>query len=455
MNKKKRINNNEKSTVTRRRFLGSTAAGAALFTVVPRHVLGGAGYTPPSEKLDIACIGAGGKGSSDVRGVSSENIVALCDVHESHAAGTFKRFPKAKKYKDFRKMLDAEKSIDAVTVSTPDHTHAVAAMKAIRMGKHVYCQKPLTHTVYEARKLAQAARDEGVATQMGNQGHASERTRRVCEFIRGGAIGPVHEVHVWTDRPSNGLFREYWPQGVDRPSETPGVPPDLDWDLWLGPAPHRPYHSAYAPFRWRGWWDFGTGALGDIGCHALDPVFRALDLKAPLSVQATSTRVNKETYPLGSMVRYRFGAREGMPPVELTWYDGGLKPPRPPEMEHGVEMGSGGTMYVGEKGVMHGLRIMPETRRKEFEEPEKTLPRSIGHYAEWLEACKGGQPAGSNFVDTAGLLTEAVLLGNIALRMGLREKLTKQVLEWDSPGLRITNLDDANEYLHRSYRDGW
>jgi len=455
MNKKKRINNNEKSTVTRRRFLGSTAAGAALFTVVPRHVLGGAGYTPPSEKLDIACIGAGGKGSSDVRGVSSENIVALCDVHESHAAGTFKRFPKAKKYKDFRKMLDAEKSIDAVTVSTPDHTHAVAAMKAIRMGKHVYCQKPLTHTVYEARKLAQAARDEGVATQMGNQGHASERTRRVCEFIRGGAIGPVHEVHVWTDRPSNGLFREYWPQGVDRPSETPGVPPDLDWDLWLGPAPHRPYHSAYAPFRWRGWWDFGTGALGDIGCHALDPVFRALDLMAPLSVQATSTRVNKETYPLGSMVRYRFGAREGMPPVELTWYDGGLKPPRPPEMEHGVEMGSGGTMYVGEKGVMHGLRIMPETRRKEFEEPEKTLPRSIGHYAEWLEACKGGQPAGSNFVDTAGLLTEAVLLGNIALRMGLREKLTKQVLEWDSPGLRITNLDDANEYLHRSYRDGW
>jgi predicted dehydrogenase len=308
--------------------------------------------------------------------------------------------------------------------------------------------------VFEARKLAEAARENKVATQMGNQGQASEETRRVCEFIQDGAIGSVHEVHVWTDRPSRGLFGEYWLQGVDRPIETPPVPKDLDWDLWLGPAPHRPYHPDYVPFRWRGWWDFGTGALGDIGCHSLDPVFRALKLGAPRSVQAASTRVNKETYPLGSMVQYRFDARGKMPQVKLTWYDGGLKPPRPQAMEDGVEMESGGTLYVGEKGVMLGLRIMPESRRKAYKEPRKTLPRSIGHYEEWIEACKGGDPPGSNF-SIAGPLTEAVLLGNVALRMELREKLTRQVLEWDSEKLMITNLPEANRFIHRSYRDGW
>lgn len=446
--------------ISRRKFLGSAAAGAALFTIVPRHVLGGVGYTPPSEKLNIACIGIGGKGRSDVQGVAGENIVALCDVHEGHAAGTFKRYPDAKKYNDFRKMLDENPEIDAVTVSTPDHTHAVAAMRAIKMGKHAYCQKPLTHTVFEARALAEAAREHKVATQMGNQGHASEETRRICEFIWNGAIGPVREVHVWTDRPSRGLFNEYWPQGVGRPEETPAVPDDLKWDLWLGPAPQRPYHPAYAPFRWRGWWDFGTGALGDIGCHALDPVFRALRLGAPLTVQATSTRVNKETYPLASMVRYRFGARDSssasveMPPVTVTWYDGGLKPPRPAELDPGIEMGSGGTLYVGDKGMMLGLMILPESRRLEFEPPPRTIPRSIGHYKEWIEACKGEEAAGSNF-DISGPLTEAVLLGNVALRTEVREPLTKQVLRWDSEKMQFTNLPDANRFIHREYRDGW
>jgi predicted dehydrogenase len=348
----------------------------------------------------------------------------------------------------------------------------------MRMGKHVYCQKPLSHSVLEARRLAEAAREHGVATQMGNQGQASEHTRRVCELIWDGAVGPVHAVHVWTDRPARGLFNEYWPQGIGRPGDEPAVPEDLDWDLWLGPAPSRPFHPAYHPFRWRGWWDFGTGALGDIGCHALDPVFRALKLGAPESVQASSTPVNTETYPRASMVQYRFGARgavtsrtdfdprsgfdvrgsdrspAALPPVTLTWYDGGMKPPRPAELDDGVEMGSGGTLYVGEKGVMLGTQIFPRSRREEYEPPPQTIPRSIGHYEEWIEACKGGAPTGSRF-DVSGPLTETVLLGNVALRRELREKLCRQALEWDSSELRFTNLPEADDFVHRAYREGW
>jgi len=443
-----------KQTISRRRFLGGAAAGAALFTIVPRHVLGGPGYTPPSEKLNIAAVGVGGKGSSDVDSVKSENIVALCDVHDSRGAGTFERYPGARRYRDFRVMLEREKGIDAVIVSTPDHTHAVVAMAAMALGKHVYVQKPLTHSVYEARRLAEAARKHGVATQMGNQGQASERTRRVCELIQDGAIGAVHAVHVWTDRPARGLFETYWPQGIGRPEKKPPVPDDLAWDLWLGPAPARPYHGAYAPFRWRGWWDFGTGALGDIGCHSLDPVFRALRLGAPLSVQATSTRVNEETYPLASIVTYGFGARGELPPVKLTWYDGGLKPPRPAELGEGVETGTNGTLYVGESGVMLGETIYPESRRDSYTPAPKTIPRSPGHYREWLAACKGGAPAGANF-DFAGPLTEAVLLGNVALRKRLREQLTEQVLEWNPKELTFTNLPEADECLRRPYREGW
>jgi predicted dehydrogenase len=313
--------NNKK--LSRRDFIGAAGAVAA-FTIVPRRVLGGPGNTPPSEKLNIAGIGVGGQGASDLQALESQNIVALCDVDWRHADGTFKRYPNAKKYKDFREMLDKEdKNIDAVVVATPDHVHAPASMAAIKRGKHVYCEKPLTHSVYEARMIAEAAREHKVATQMGNQGQAGEETRLLREYIWDGAIGPVREAHVWTDRPLNGLDKVYWPQGVDRPTDRPKAPDTLDWDLWLGPAPERPYNPAYLPFVWRGWWDFGTGALGDIGCHALDPVFRVLKLGHPTSVEAISTLVNNETYPVASMVHYQFPARGDMPAVRLTWYDGG------------------------------------------------------------------------------------------------------------------------------------
>jgi predicted dehydrogenase len=351
-------------------------------------------------------------------------------------------------------MLEKQNDIDAVVVATPDHLHAVVSMTAIKMGKHVYCEKPLTHTVYEARQLAKAAREYGVATQMGNQGQASERTRRISEMIWAGAMGPVREVHVWTDRPLKGIHGVYWPQGVGRPEGAPNVPSTLDWDLWLGPAQERSYHSAYLPFKWRGWWDFGTGALGDIGCHAMDPIFRALKLGHPTSVSASNSLVNEETYPAASIVNYRFPARGDMPSVELTWYDGGMRPTRPPELEDGRMMGTTGTLFIGDKGKMLDGVLIPESKRKAFVSPPKTLPRSIGHYKEWIEACKGGKPAGSNF-QFAGHLTEVVLLGNIALRKNLKESLSRTRLQWDGANLQFTNMPEANQYLHKTYRKGW
>lgn len=472
--------------ISRRSFLRGTALASTAFMIVPSHVLGLNGKVPPSEKLNIAGIGIGGQGGVDLEQLSSENIVALCDVDAAHAAHTFKKYPKAKVHTDFRKMLEEQKDIDAVMVATPDHLHAFVSMTAIKLGKHVYCEKPLTHSVWEARQIAAAAREHKVATQMGNQGQASEDTRRLCEFIMDNAIGPVREVHIWTDRPSNGLFNEYWPQGITRPKDTPPVPSSLDWDLWLGPAPSRPYNPAYLPFKWRGWWDFGTGALGDIGCHAMDPVFRALKLGAPLpvgwsnadfpvgkkpdagkahyplSVQASSTRVNTETYPLASMVTYEFPARGEMPPLKLIWYDGNLRPPRPPELEEDQEMGANGHLLIGDKGKIlslrgqgrRGFQLIPQKRAKEYGDPPKKLPRSIGHHKEWIEACKGGQPAGSNF-DWAGPLTETVLLGNVALRPEMREELTMKKLLWDGPQTGFTNCDGANKFLETDYRQGW
>jgi Oxidoreductase family, C-terminal alpha/beta domain len=276
----------------------------------------------------------------------------------------------------------------------------------------------------------------------------------LSELVWSGVIGPVREAHIWTDRPSNGLFKEYWPQGVNRPTETPAVPETLDWDLWLGPAPYRPYNPAYLPFRWRGWWDFGTGALGDIGCHAFDPVFRALKLGPAIDVQASSTRVNEESFPLASMVTYHFPARGDMPPLKLTWYDGGLRPPRPDELEEDQLMGDNGRLLVGDNGKILGNRVIPEAKRREQKDVPKTLARSIGHYKEWIEACKGGKPGGSNF-DWAGPLAETVLLGNAALRLHLREELTRKKLLWDSQGFRFTNSEDATKYLRREYREGW
>jgi len=445
------------SSLNRRQFIRGAALASTGLLILPSRVLGRGGFKSPNEKLNLAGIGIGGQGGHDLSELASENIVALCDVDAAHAGGVFHRYPEAKVYQDYRKMLEAQKDIDAVVIATPDHQHAIIAMAAMRHGKHVYCEKPLTHTVWEAQQLTTAARAHHVATQMGNQGQASEETRRLCEFILDDAIGPVREAHVWTDRPSNGLFNEYWPQGVERPKDTPPVPKTLEWDLWLGPAPERPYHPIYLPFRWRGWWDFGTGALGDIGCHAFDPVFRALKLGQPLSVEASSTRVNKETYPLASMVTYHFPARGEMPPVKFVWYDGGLRPPRPEELEPGEKMGANGHLLIGDKGKIlnqEGYRLLPKKRAKEYGDPPKKLPRSIGHHKEWIAACKGGQPGGSNF-DWAGPLTEVVLLGNVALRLQLREELTTKKLLWDGANRRFTNSDTANEFLKTEYRKGW
>ena len=443
------------ASMSRRRFVGSAAVAAAPFLLVPRHVLGGAGNTPPSEKLNIAGIGAGGKGASDLGDVRSENIVALCDVDDERAAETYKRFDKAKRYHDFRKMLEKEdKNIDAVVVATPDHIHAVASIMAIKMGKHVYCEKPLTRTVREARAVAEAAREAKVATQMGNQGMAFEGNRLINEWIWDGAIGPVREVHVWTDRPTH-FGKMLWEQGVERPQDTPPVPDTLDWDLWLGPAPHRPYHPAYAPFAWRGWWDFGSGGLGDMGVHDIAPVFSALKLGAPTSVHSRSTLVFEESLPVASTVHYEFAARDDMPPVRLHWYDGGMVPARPEELEDGRELDrEDGVIFVGDKGkiLVEGWggktpMLIPQSKMESYQQPPKTLPRSIGHHKEWIEACKGRGTTRSNF-DFAGPLTEALLLGTISVRTGKR-------LEWDSETMQITNVPEANDLLHYKYRQGW
>jgi predicted dehydrogenase len=457
-------NEPSRNRMPRRRFLGNAILGAMGLTIVPRHVLGGGGQTPPSDRLNIAGVGMGGQGTGLIQRFAEHNIVALCDVDDRNAAQAYERFPQAKRYRDFRRMLEQQDDIDAVVVATTDNLHAPVAMMAMRMGKHVYCEKPLTHTIVEARTLAEAAREHKVATQMGNSGQAAEGTRRNAEYIADGAIGPVREVHVWTDRPLG-----WWPQGIARPTDTPPTPATLDWDLWLGPAPQRPYHSAYLPFVWRGWRDFGTGALGDMGCHAFDPVFRALRLGHPTSVSASSTELNSETYPSASMVHYDFPARDDWPPVRLTWYDGGLKPTWPDGAGPAQRLGSGGVMYVGDKGVLlTGQRnvptLWPESRQHEYEPPAKSLARSIGHHAEWIEACKGGPPAGADF-QFASLVTQVVLLGNIALRIddgstsGRRRRSRSPEplgqLEWDGENMKITNVPEANQYLHREYRQGW
>jgi hypothetical protein len=443
------------SGMKRRQFLGYAAAAAGI-TVVPRHVLGGAAGKAPSEKLNIAGIGVGGRGLGDVKSVPDENIVALCDVDERHAGAAFKDFPKARVHRDYRKMLEEQKDIDAVIIATPDHLHAVISLAAMQLGKHVYCEKPMAHTIHEARVLAEAAGTYKVATQMGNQGNAGEGVRLISEWIQDGAIGPVREVHAWTNKP-------VWPQGIDRPQDSPPVPPTLDWDLWLGPAPERPYHPCYLPFKWRGWWDFGCCALGDMGCHVLNNIFVPLKLGYPTSIEAHSTKVTKETGPLASIIYYRFPAREKMPPVKVTWYDGGMMPEWPEELEPNRRMGDNeGVIFVGEKGKLtctcygDSPRLIPETRMREYQRPPKSLPRSIGHHKEWVAACKGGAPAGSNF-QAARLLTEAVLLGNVAIRAAQKfdQNGYRVCLDWDGPNMKITNMPEAEKYLRSEYRKGW
>ncbi len=447
--------------MSRRQFMGAAGALAGL-TIIPSHVLGGAGVTPPSGKLNIAGVGIGGMGKGNLGKCETENIVALCDVDWNYSADVFKKYPNAKKYKDFRKMLDEQKDIDAVVVATPDHNHAVVAMAAMQRGKHVYVQKPLTRTVYEARMLTEAARKYKVQTQMGNQGHSSEEVRLICEWIQAGAIGDVREVHCWTNRP-------VWPQGISRPKETPAVPEGLDWDLWIGPSPMRPYNPIYLPFNWRAWMDFGAGALGDMACHVMDAAFWSLKLKYPVSVEASHgyevremwKRVdNKETYPQSEVVHYQFPARENMPPVKVHWYDGGIMPELPEDLEQGRKIPESGTIFVGDKGKLmcdcysERPTIFPEEKMKAFlpNRPPKTLTRvkggSDGHEQDWIRACKDGKPASSNF-DYSGPFTETVVMGNLAV-LNPGKKLL-----WDGEKMQVTNDKKANAYVKPNFREGW
>jgi len=444
----KKEKDNRKTRISRRDFMGGAAAVAA-FTIVPRHVLGARGRSSANEKLNIAGIGVGGRGASDLRALESENIVALCDVDMEKAKDTIKRYPNAKVYRDFRRMLDKEaRNIDAVVIGTPDHVHAPAAIMAMKMGKHVYVEKPMAHTIYEARRMTEVARQTGVVTQMGNQGHAGEGLRLTYEFIHDGAIGTVREAHVWSDRP-------IWPQGIDRPKETETIPDTLDWNLWLGPTPYRPFHSAYVPFKWRGWWDFGCGAMGDMAVHNADPAFFCLGLDAPIAVEAQSSPVNNETFPKWEIITYYFPAKGSRPPVKMIWYDGKKLPPRPSELEEGRKLGSNGILFVGDKGnILCGgwsgaPRIIPESKMKEYEKPPKTLPRSIGHHKEWVQACKDNDPkAAKAGFDYSGPFTEALLVGLLAVRLGRR-------IEWDTEKMRSPNAPEADNYVTKFYRVGW
>ena len=491
--------------MNRRDFVRNSGMAATAFSIVPSTVFGKAfGHTAPSDKLNIAGIGIGGMGRNNLRNMSGENIVALCDVDWDYAAKTFNDYPRATKFKDWRAMFDKMgDSIDAVMVATPDHTHAGVTAHAITLGKHVYTQKPLTHSVYESRLLNALAKKYGVATQMGNQGNSFTDIRRVCEWIWSGAIGEVTEVHAWTDRP-------IWPQGLQRPVEKMSVPKTLEWDLFLGPAKYRPYHSAYTPWNWRGWWDFGTGALGDMACHVLDPVFWALNLKYPSKVEASSTLVNIDSPPHAEIVKYTFPARKnmpdvGMPEVEVTWYDGGLLPSRPIELSDGAILGKdsgGGLLFVGTKGKImtsyYGMQptLLPESKMADFVEPEPVLRRIPGsesgpwsgaHERDWIRACK--EPAdsrvqpGANF-DYAGPFNEMVVMGVLAVRLHSLHR----TLEWDGEKMQFTNISDsdkikvvtkddfevvdgdprfnrefaemnakemANEWINHTYRDGW
>ncbi|MCI0464003.1 MAG: Gfo/Idh/MocA family oxidoreductase [Gemmataceae bacterium] len=445
------------SRTNRRDFLKVAAAAGTGFWVASGHELEGAARQPgPNDRLNVAIIGAGGQGGGNLGQIArTENIVALCDVDDRRAANAYKQHPKAARYHDFRVMLDKQRNIDAVVVSTPDHTHAIASITAMRMGKHCYCEKPLTHDVYEARLMREVARKHRVATQMGNQHTANSGLREAVEGIRAGAIGDVREVHVWTNRPGM-----YWKQGLSRPNETPPVPEGLNWDLWLGPAPQRPYHGAYVPFAWRGWWDFGTGALGDMACHTMNLAYMALRLGYPSSVSAQLTgKGTDDSPPNGCIVTYEFPARDKMPAVTLRWYE----VERPPQkLLQGERMVDSGSLLIGSRGTLYSpsdyggnYTLLPRGDFKNYKRPERTLPRAgegpngqSAHHAEWLRACRGGPAAMSNFVDYAGQFTEVVLLGNVAIRTGQR-------IVYDPDQGRAVDNAAADRYIRREYRKGW
>jgi len=443
-----------RKTANRRDFL-KTAAAAAGFTIVPRHVLGGPGWTAPSDRLRIAGIGVGGMGAANLANMETEDIIALCDVDEAYAAPTFKKYPAAKVFKDFRVMLDKHKDIDAVVIATPDHTHAAITMAAMRAGKHVYCQKPLTHTIQEAREVARVARETKVVTQMGNQGRSGAGARLIEAWMREGAIGTVRDVQAWCSLTYYPWGHETWSSILDRkPKAAPPVPPTLNWDLWLGPEAWRDYHPCYHPASWRAWWDFGCGMMGDRGVHTLGPVCWALKLVHPKSVSASVTDLNEDTHPIAAVVTYDFGAREGLPPVKLVWYEG-LEPPRPDELEDGRKLpAEGGLLLRGEKGtIMAGVygdspQLLPYSRMKDVKKPDQeSLRVPLSHEQDWLRAIKERRKADSDFSES-GPLTEFVLLGNIA-------KITQAKLYWDAENMKITNELRANQYLSRPRRPGW
>lgn len=441
--------------LSRRDFLKSATIASAAISL-PAIMKGQAPQSSrqsASNKLNVACVGVGGRGWAVAQGVKSENFVAFCDVDDQRASKTYEEFPSVPRFRDYRQMLDKlGNQIDAVTVATPDHMHFPIAMAAISLGKHVFVEKPLTHTIWEARQLGKAAREKKVATQMGNQGHAHEGLRLLKEWHQAGILGDVRELHSWTDRP-------IWPQGVNAPDHSkmmPVVPNTLDWDLWLGVAAEREYDPAYLPFAWRGFWDFGTGAMGDMGAHVMDGAYWALELTQPTSVEAVSARQTKESPPTASVVTYEFPARGHLPAVKWTWYDGGLLPTQPPELEPYRKLQENGTLIVGSKATVfaddlyRSARIIPEAKMKELAPhfPASSIPRvEGGHFAEWLRACKGGPPAGSNF-DYASQLTEMILLGNVAIRARRR-------IEWDSAAMKVTNLPEVNEFITKQYRAGF
>jgi len=433
--------------LNRRDFLRKAAWSSAGLVILHKSRL--VRGTQANEKLNIAGIGVGGRGAADVNGVASENIVALCDVDEKHAAQTFKQYPKAKRYKDFRKMLDEmHHKIDAVVVGTPDHTHAPAAVYAMKLGKHCYCEKPLTHSVYEARVMAEIAREKKLVTQMGTQIHAESNYRRVVELVQTGAIGTVREVHVWLGANFSGPPKPTSMWQPDAPSDRPAVPETLDWDLWLGPAPYRPYHPDYAPFGWRYWWNFANGYLGDFFCHYCDLAFWALKLRHPLTIEAEGP-VHPDSAARWTIARQEYPARGDLPPVTLTWYNGGgypalVKKNKVPQWPNAV-------LFIGSKGMLIAdyvqHKLLPEEKFADFIRPEPFIPDSIGHHREWVEACKTGGPTTCNF-EYSGALTEAALLCNVALR-------TRKKLTWDAKNLKAIGCPEADAFIRRQYRKGW
>ncbi|MCX5772575.1 MAG: Gfo/Idh/MocA family oxidoreductase [Candidatus Hydrogenedentes bacterium] len=449
---------------SRRRFLGVSAAAWATVSIVPRHVLGTSGQASPNSRPNLAGVGIGGIGAAQLPACEAAGfqISALCDVDQVYGKKSFDKWPQARRYRDFREMLDTEgDKIDAVHIGTPDHTHTIIALEALKRKKHVCCVKPLTRTIEEVRVLVAAALKAGTATQVTASPNTTNEACRTCELIAAGAIGAVREVHIWSNRP-------IWPQGMERPEGQDAVPDTLDWKLWLGPAPARPFQQkwpeghyalrqmnirnepiskgVYHPFNFRGWWDFGTGALGDMGCHHFNTPFRALKLKSPEGVHATSTRLFPETAPLASIVTYDFPAREGLPPVRVVWYDGGLRPPCPPEIT-GRPLPDEGVLYMGDRGTMLGSKILNPQQATKFETVPQTLPRRGGIWKEWMEAVRGGEKAGCHF-EWAGMLAESVQLGNISIRTGQR-------LTWDADTATFKNNPQATALVKANYQNGW